>query len=154
MKLSYYHFLAFVFMFSLLSCSELKEEKQSREEWIPQRFNELKEEYGVPWVDLYDIDPSAYGDQFTRAQIEEEMRLTLAWYRDNWGENFPAKIDSLNRAEEIKTQRENEELAAAKTARDSVIVLLRHGVNIPQDIMDSFGLEIERVPVDTSMLKH
>ncbi len=138
------------------SCKELRDEP-SQEDWIRDKFIELKAEYEVPaTVDLFEIDPAALNGEFSKEQIEKEMRIKLKW----WAENH-AKIDKAirdaNEADAARARKMDAALSKATTKRDTLLTLLKfpdEARHIPRELLEYYNIEVEDVPIDTSTVKY
>ncbi len=151
-----YYSIPLVLMLVVCSCKNLKDEP-TREEWINQRFEELKDEYGLPGsLELFEIDPAAYTDQFTEEQIETEMRTKMAWWAENY-DKIDQGIKDANEADRLLAIEKNEKLAKVHTKRDSLLVLLQfpdEARNIPRELLEYYDIEVEDVPIDTTTVKY
>jgi len=141
---------------AVCSCKNL-EDKPTREEWIYQRFEELKDEYDLPAsMQMFEIDPAAYTDQFTEEQIETEMRTKMAWWAENY-DKIDQGIKDANEADRLLAIEKNEKLAKVHTKRDSLLVLLEYpdeARNIPRELLEYYNIEVEDVPIDTNTVKY
>jgi len=151
-----YYSLPMLLILVVCSCKNL-EDKPTREEWIHQRFEELKDEYGLPAsMELFDIDPAAYTDQLTEEQIETEMRAKMAWWAENY-DKIDQGIQDANEADRLLAIEKREKLAKVHTKRDSLLVLLEfpdEARHIPRELLEYYDIEVKDVPIDTSAVKN
>lgn len=150
------YFLIFC-MFSMFtfSCNKV-EETNDGEDWIIALFDQLKAEYKVPEsVHIVDIDPASYSGEISRDSIEKSMRAQLQWFAENH-KDLHEWVEDQNEKSWTLAQEKREALSKVHTTRDTFLTLLKfpdEAAIIPQDILDHLGIEIERVPIDTSALR-